>query len=58
MVENTILQVTFQTQELQKYLLEFDSDNDGMLDFEEFKNAMKTAQKKIKDKEEEEKGYH
>ena len=47
--------VSFQTKELQKYLLEFDSDNDGMLDFEEFKNAMKTAQKKMKCKEREEK---
>ena len=37
-----------QTQELQKYLLEFDVDNDGMLDFEEFKIAIKTAQQKLR----------
>eukprot|EP00090_Calanus_glacialis_P030812 TRINITY_DN50104_c0_g1_i1.p1 TRINITY_DN50104_c0_g1~~TRINITY_DN50104_c0_g1_i1.p1 ORF type:complete len:196 (-),score=57.81 TRINITY_DN50104_c0_g1_i1:42-629(-) len=46
------------TQELQKYLLEFDSDNDGMLDFDEFKVAMKTAQKAIKDKEKQERDYY
>ena len=41
----------FQTQELQKYLLEFDVDNDGMLDFEEFKLAIKTAQCKLKNQD-------
>ena len=40
-----------QTQELQKYLLEFDVDNDGMLDFEEFKLAIKTAQCKLKNQD-------
>ena len=40
---------------MQKYLFEFDSDHDGMLDFEEFKNAMKNAQRKMKDKERKEK---
>ena len=33
---------------MQKYLLEFDTDNDGMLDFDEFKQAIKAAQAKLK----------
>ena len=45
-----------QTQELQKYLLEFDVDNDGMLDFEEFKLAIKFAQSKMKKKGKNEEG--
>ena len=40
--------LALQAQELQKYLLEFDVDNDGMLDFEEFKIAIKTAQNKLR----------
>merc|ERR1711879_276653 len=44
------------TQELQKYLLEFDVDNDGMLDFEEFKLAIKFAQSKMKKKDKNEEG--
>ena len=38
-----------QTTELQKYLLEFDVDNDGLLDFEEFKLAIKFANDKMKE---------
>ena len=46
----------FQTQELQKYMLEFDVDNDGMLDFEEFKLAIKFAQGKMKNRDRNEDG--
>ena len=47
LIINVFLKI-LQTQELQKFLLEFDVDNDGMLDFDEFKIAIKTAQSKIK----------
>ncbi len=54
--EAWILQLIVQTQELQKYLLEFDVDNDGMLDFEEFKLAIKFAQSKMKNRDRNEDG--
>ena len=37
-------------------MLEFDVDNDGMLDFEEFKLAIKFAQSKMKKKDKNEEG--
>jgi hypothetical protein len=40
-----------QEQELLKYMVESDCDNDGMLDFQEFKVAIKIAQKKLKSRE-------
>ena len=37
-------------------MLEFDVDNDGMLDFEEFKLAIKFAQGKMKNRDRNEDG--
>ena len=41
----------WQERELLKYMLESDADNDGILDFHEFKMAIKFAQKKLKSRE-------
>jgi Ca2+-binding EF-hand superfamily protein len=46
----TPIGVPWQEQELMKYMLENDTDNSGTLDFEEFKVAIKMAQKKLKDR--------
>ena len=50
-VKNLLLSIDFQEQELMKYLLESDEDNSGTLDFDEFKVAIKVAQRRLKDKE-------
>ena len=34
-----------------KYMLKSDEDNSGTLDFDEFKVAIKVAQRRLKDKE-------
>ena len=41
----------WQERELLKYMLESDVDNDGILDFQEFKVAIKVAQVKLKSRE-------
>ena len=43
--------IILQERELIKYLLSSDTDNDGTLDFEEFKVAVKCAQELIKNKQ-------
>ena len=43
--------VLLQEGELYKFIIESDDNNDGVLDFQEFKAAIKLAQKKLKESE-------